>query len=105
MVMRPWQNLPTGGHGYVVCMGNLSGIFSQENTPEGHRDTHKISFCPYKQVSERNGDHEWLTMTNAFILCDLVRKVQKSHAANREGSFNSSSTVNKTGLDRIDYHL
>ncbi len=26
-------------------------------------------------------------MTNAFILCDLVWKVQKSHAANREGSF------------------
>ncbi len=25
---------------------------------------------------------------NAFILCDLVWKVQKSHAANREGSFN-----------------
>ncbi len=29
-------------------------------------------------------------MTNAFILCDLVGKVQKSHAANREGSFNYS---------------
>ncbi len=26
-------------------------------------------------------------MTNVFILCDLVWKVQKSHAANREGSF------------------
>ncbi len=38
--------------------------------------------------SGRNGDHEWLRMTNAFILCDLVWKVQKSHAANREGSFN-----------------
>ncbi len=38
----------------------------------------------YKQVS---GDHEWLRMCNAFILCDLVSKVQKGHAANREGSF------------------
>ncbi len=28
-----------------------------------------------------------MVMTNAFILCDLVWKVQKSHAANREGSF------------------
>ncbi len=27
-------------------------------------------------------------MTKAFILCDLLWKVQKSHAANREGSFN-----------------
>ncbi len=34
-----------------------------------------------------NADHEWLRMTNAFILCDLVWKVQKSHAANREDSF------------------
>ncbi len=42
----------------------------------------------YKQVSGWNGDHEWLRMTNAFILCDLVWKVHKSHAANREGSFN-----------------
>ncbi len=26
-------------------------------------------------------------MSNAFILCDLVWKVQKSHVANTEGSF------------------
>ncbi len=30
----------------------------QENAPEGHIETHKISFLPYKQVSERNGNHE-----------------------------------------------
>ncbi len=30
-------------------------------------------------------DLEW--PINAFILCDLMWKVQKSHAANREGSF------------------
>ncbi len=69
-------------------MGNLRGVFSQENTPEGYTETHKCSFFPYKQVSGRNGDHEWLRVTNAFILCDLVWKVQKSHAVNREGSFN-----------------
>ncbi len=39
----------------------------------------------------RNGDHEWLRMTNAFILCDLGWKVQKSHAANRECSFKVSN--------------
>ncbi len=87
MVIRPWLNLPTGGHGHVICMSNLGGVFSQENTPEGHTKTHKSSFFSYKQVSGRNSDHEWLRMTNAFILCDLIWKVQKCHAANKEGSF------------------
>ncbi len=86
MVIRPWLKLPTGGHGHVICMGNLGGVFSQENTPEDHTDTHKSSFFPYKQVTGGNGDHEWIRMTNAFILCDLLWKVQKSNAANREGS-------------------
>ncbi len=31
-------------------------------------------------------------MTNACILCDLLWKVQKSHVANREGSFNTDSS-------------
>ncbi len=65
------------------------GVFSQYNTPEGHTETHKSLFFSYKQVSGRNGDHEWLRMTNAFILCDLVWKVQKGYATNRKGSFNS----------------
>ncbi len=52
-------------------------------------ENHKSSFFPYKQVSGRNGDHEWFRMNNAFMLCDLVWKVQKSHAAYREGSFNN----------------
>ncbi len=67
-------------------MGNLEEGFSQENTPEGCSETHTSSFSPYKQVSGRNGDHKWLGMTNAFILCDLIWKIQKSHAANREGN-------------------
>ncbi len=50
----------------------------------------KVHFFPYKQVRKRNGDHEWLRMTNAFILCDFVWNVQKSHAANRKGSFKYS---------------
>ncbi len=50
----------------------------------------KVFFSFYKWVSGRNSDHEWLRIANAFILCDLVWKVQKSHAANREGSFNIS---------------
>ncbi len=84
---QPWLSQPTGGHGHVIYMGKLVGVFSHENTPEGHTETHKCNLFPYKQVSQRNGDHEWLRMTNAFILCDLLWNVPKSHAANREGSF------------------
>ncbi len=58
MVIRPRLNLPTGGHGCVICMGNLGEVFSHENTPEGRTETHKSSFFPYKQVSVRNDDHE-----------------------------------------------
>ncbi len=47
-----------------------------------------ISCFSYKRVSGRNGDHEWCRMTNAFILCVLLLKVEKRHAVNREGSFN-----------------
>ncbi len=79
---------PTGGHGHISCMDNLEGVFSQANTQERQTETHKSYFFPYKQVSGRNGDHEWLRITNVFILCDLLWKVQKSHAANREGDFN-----------------
>ncbi len=68
-------------------MANLEGVFSRENTPEGHTETHNSFFFPFKQVSGKNGDHDWLRMTNAFILCDLLWKVQKSHAVNQEGSF------------------
>ncbi len=58
-------------------------VFSTENTPQGPTKYH---FFPYKQISGRNSDHEWLRMTSAFILCDLLWKVQKNNAANREGS-------------------
>ncbi len=52
----------TGGYGHVIWMGNLGGVFSQENTPEGCTETHKISFFPYKQINGRNvimNDLEW----------------------------------------------
>ncbi len=60
--------MPTGGHGHVICMGDLGWVFSLENTSEGHTETHKSSLFPYKQVNMRNGDHEWLRMTNTLIL-------------------------------------
>ncbi len=77
-------------------MGNLGGVFSQENTPEDFTETHKSSFFPYKQISGRIGDYEWLRITNPFILSDLIWKVQKGHAANREGSFKCNHTSLKT---------
>ncbi len=43
--------MPKGGHGHVICMGNPGGVFSQENTPEGRKKTHKSSCFPYKLVS------------------------------------------------------
>ncbi len=69
----------------VICIGNLWEFFSCENVPEGCIETHKSSFFSTKQVIRRNGDHEWHRITNDFILCDLLWKVQKSHTANREG--------------------
>ncbi len=69
------------------------GVFSLKYTPEGHKDTQKSSSFPYTQVSGRNGDHEWLRMTNAFMLCDLLSKVQKGHAADREGSFKQNFII------------
>ncbi len=83
-VIRPWLNLPTHGHGHVICIGNLGRVFSIKYSIRSHRDPQKFIFF----INGRNGDHEWLRMANTLILCDLVWKVQKSHAVNREGSFN-----------------
>ncbi len=73
---------------YIVCWnGNLWRVFLTQILQKAvHRPT-KVLFCSYKQVSGRNGDHEWLRMTIASILCDLLWKVQKCQAVNREGSF------------------
>ncbi len=59
------------------------GNQQRQTTPEGWTETHKSSFFSFKQVS----DHEWFRMTKAFILCDLLWKIPKRHAVNREGSF------------------
>ncbi len=71
MVIRPWLNLPTGGHGHVICMGNLWGVSSRENTPE---ETHKSSFIPYKQISGRN---EWSMLSYYVINYEKFRKVMQ----------------------------
>ncbi len=42
----------------MTCMGNLGGVFSHENTPEGRTETYKSELFPYEHVNGRNGDHE-----------------------------------------------
>ncbi len=64
----------------------MGGVFfSRKYSRRLHRDPQKFI---YKQVNGRNGVHEWLRLTNALRLCDLLWKVYKCHASNREGSFN-----------------
>ncbi len=66
-------------------------VLSCENTSEST----KVHFFPYKQVRERNGDHEWLRMTNVFILCNLLWKVQKRHAGNSYARKHSDCRASK----------
>ncbi len=40
-IIKPWLNLHIGGPGHVIYMGNLEGICSHKNTPEGCTETHK----------------------------------------------------------------
>ncbi len=87
MVIRPWLNLLTGGHGHVICMGNLEDFLSTKILQKATQICTKVHFFLYKQISGRNGDHGWFRMTNAFILCALLWNVRKNHAANRDGSF------------------
>ncbi len=69
-----WLNLPTGGHGCVICIGNLGRDFSQENTPDGHTETHNTSFI---SISTSKWE-KWLSwMTNAFILWIYFEKFRK----------------------------
>ncbi len=49
-------------------------FFSCKNTPEDWTDTHKG--FPYKQVSERNGDHKLLRMTNASYYVIYYEKLR-----------------------------
>ncbi len=58
-------------------MGNLVGVFSQENTSEGHTETHRSSFFPYKQVGEMviMNDLEWPMLSYYVIQYEKFSKV------------------------------
>ncbi len=62
--------MPTGGHGHVICMGNLGRVISQENTPEGHTETHKSSFFHINKYVRKMvimNDLEWLMLSYYVI--------------------------------------
>ncbi len=61
-------------------------LFSWKYSRRAHRDPQTISFFIKTSKWEKWWSW-WLRMTNAFILCNLLWKVLKSLAANREGSF------------------
>ncbi len=60
-------------------------FFSRKYSRRAHRDPQKFFF--YHKNKWEKWWSWWLRMTNAFILCYLLWKVQKSLAANRKGSF------------------
>ncbi len=71
--------MPTGGHGHVICMGNLGRVLFCENTPEGHTEAHKSSFFLYKQVGEMviMNYLEWPMFSYYVIYYEKFRKVMK----------------------------
>ncbi len=82
-----WLNLPTGGHSNVICMGNRGEFFLTKILQNATQRPTKVNCFPYKHVRGWNVDHERCRMTNALILCYLLWKIQKIHAANRYRSF------------------
>ncbi len=62
-------------------------FFSRKYSRRAHRDPPKFIFF-IKTNKWGKWWSWWLRITNAFILCNLLWKVQKSLAVNREGIFN-----------------
>ncbi len=64
----------------------VGSFFLRKYSRRAHKDPQKFFFF-IKTSKWVKWWSWWLRMTNAFILCNLLWKVQKSLAANREGSF------------------
>ncbi len=86
-LIRSWLNLPTGGYGHVICMGDLGGVeggagsFSQDITPEGHTDSHTSSFVfiltsRWEKIIIMN-DLQWPMLSYNVIYYEKLRKVTK----------------------------
>ncbi len=64
----------------------VGSLFSQQYSRRAHKDPQKFYFF-IKTSKWEKWWSGWHRITNAFILCNLLWKVQKSFAANREGIF------------------
>ncbi len=62
------------------ALGNVGGVFSLENTPEGRTETHKSSFFTYKQVFGEMvimNDLEWPMLSYYVIYYETFKKVMQ----------------------------
>ncbi len=75
-------------------------VFSRGNTPEELTGTHKSSLFFIKTSKWEKWWLWWFRMTNAFILCNLLWKVQKNLAGNRESSFKKGKVCSSLCKDR-----
>ncbi len=78
-------------HSYTVYTHSYFYIYNIYTKPFLHLKT-IVHLCISLLFS---GDNQprWLRMTTSFILCDLVWKLQTSHAMNREGYFKVAGVI------------
>ncbi len=79
-----WAQIPIRAP--ILKQWAVGSFFSRKYSRRAHRDPQTFSFFIKTNKWEKWWSW-WLRMTNAFILCNLLWKVQKNLAANRERSF------------------
>ncbi len=79
-----WAQIPIWAP--ILKQWVVGSFFSRKYSRRDHRDPQKFIFF-IKTCEWEKWWSWWLRMTNAFILCNLLWKVQKRLAANREGGF------------------
>ncbi len=82
-----WAQIPIWAP--MLKRWDVGSFFSHKYSRRAHRDPQKFFFFITTSKWEKWWSW-WFRMTDAFILYNLLWKVQKSLAANREGSFNWS---------------
>ncbi len=82
-----WAQIPISAP--MLNQWAMGSFFSRKYSRRAHRDPQKFIFFITTSKWEKWWSR-WLRMTNAFILCNLLWKVQKCPAGNREGSFKLS---------------
>ncbi len=80
-----WAQIPISAP--MLKRWAVVSFFLWKCSRRAHRDPQKFFFFMKTSKWEKWWSW-WLRMNNAFILCNLLWKVQKSLAVNREGSFN-----------------